>query len=80
MFYLYLVYGAVFVTAGVLLGFQARLPSIVPGRALGNRRSVGNAVDQAVATLAAKGMPDEVLPRCLTRTGVDAYQVTLGAS
>jgi hypothetical protein len=46
-------------------------------RALGNGSSVGNAVDQAVAVLAAKGMPDEVMPRCLTRDGVDKYQVTL---
>jgi hypothetical protein len=35
MFYLYLIYGAVFFATGVLLGFQARLPpSIVPSRAL----------------------------------------------
>jgi len=48
-------------------------------RALGNRRSVGNAVDQAIATLAAKQLPDEHLPRCRTRDGVDAYQTLLGA-
>ena len=35
MFYLYLIYGAVFFAMGVLLGFQARLPpSVVPRRAL----------------------------------------------
>lgn len=35
MVYLYFIYGAVFFTAGVLLGFQARLPpSILPRRAL----------------------------------------------
>jgi signal transduction histidine kinase len=35
MLYLYLVYGAVFFATGVLLGFQARLPSsVVPSRAL----------------------------------------------
>src|SRR3954466_14244168 len=35
MFYLYLVYGAVFVATGVLLAFQSRLPpSVVPSRAL----------------------------------------------
>jgi signal transduction histidine kinase len=35
MFYLYLVYGAVFFATGVLLGFQSRLPpSVVPSRAL----------------------------------------------
>jgi WD40 repeat protein len=48
-------------------------------RALGNRRSVGNAVDQAVATLAAKQLPDEHLPRYRTRDGVDAYGLVLGA-
>jgi signal transduction histidine kinase len=36
MFYLYLIYGAVFFATGVLLGFQGRLPpSVVPSRALG---------------------------------------------
>src|SRR4029079_19150500 len=35
--------------------------------ALGNRRSVGNAVAQGIAALAAKRLPDEVLPRCVTR-------------
>ena len=45
--------------------------------ALGNRRSIGNAVAQGVAALAAKQLPDEVLPRCLTRDGVDAHQVFL---
>jgi hypothetical protein len=45
--------------------------------ALGNRRSIGNAVDQGVAALAAKQMPDEVLPRCVTRDGVDQYHVVL---
>jgi len=45
--------------------------------ALGNRRSVGNAVAQAVAALAAKQLPDEHVPRCLTRDGVDAQQVVL---
>lgn len=48
--------------------------------ALGNRRSVGNAVDQAVAALAAKQMPDELLPRCMTRDGVDAHRVFLEPS
>jgi hypothetical protein len=45
--------------------------------ALGNRWSVGNAVEHAVATLAGKGMPDEVMPCCVTRDGVDAKQVFL---
>ncbi|HEX2687179.1 MAG TPA: CHAT domain-containing protein [Kofleriaceae bacterium] len=47
-------------------------------RALGDRRSVANAVEHAVATLAAKQHLDEHLPRCRTREGVDAHQVVLG--
>lgn len=46
-------------------------------RALGHRRSVGNAVEQAVATLAAKQPPDEHLPMCCTRDGVSADEITL---
>lgn len=45
--------------------------------ALGNRRSVGNAVAQGIATLAAKQLPDEVLPRCLTRDGINAHRIVL---
>jgi hypothetical protein len=47
--------------------------------ALANRRSVGNAVEQGVAMLAVKNLPDEVLPRFVTRDGVDAYDVFLPA-
>jgi len=46
-------------------------------RALGNRRSISNAVEQAVATLAAKQLPHEHLPRCRTRKGVNAKQLLL---
>jgi hypothetical protein len=46
-------------------------------RALGNGRSVGNAVEQAVATLAAKQLPDEHLPMCRTRAGIRADQLFL---
>ena len=45
--------------------------------ALGNRRSIGNAVAQGIATLAAKQLPDEILPRCVTRDGIDAHRVVL---
>ncbi|HEX7839686.1 MAG TPA: TIR domain-containing protein [Kofleriaceae bacterium] len=45
--------------------------------ALGNRRSVGNAVAQGVAALAAKQLPDELLPCCATRNGVEASKVFL---
>lgn len=47
-------------------------------RAFGNRLSVGQAVAHGVAMLAAKQLPDEVLPRCRTRDGIDADQVLLG--
>lgn len=47
-------------------------------RALGHRNSVGNAVDQGVAILAAKQLPEEALPRCRTRAGVDAHGLVLG--
>lgn len=63
--------------AGAIDDGAARSFAVGFYRALGNRRSVGNAFDQAVATLAAKGMRDEELPRCLTRDGVDAHQLTL---
>jgi len=46
-------------------------------RALGNCRSVDNAVAQAIATLAAKQLPDEHLPICRTRDGISADQIFL---
>jgi hypothetical protein len=46
-------------------------------RALGNRRSIGNAIAQAIATLAAKQLPGEHVPVCRTRNGVDADQFFL---
>ena len=47
--------------------------------AIGNRRSIGNAVAQGIAALAAKQLPDEALPRCLTRPDVNAYELVLGS-
>jgi AAA ATPase domain/CHAT domain len=46
-------------------------------RALGYRFSVGNAVEHAVATLAAKQLPDESVPRVRTRNWADADQIRL---
>jgi hypothetical protein len=63
--------------AGSIRDDAARSFAVGFYRALGSHRSVGNAVDQAVATLAAKGMPDEVLPRCRARDGVDPYRLVL---
>lgn len=45
--------------------------------ALASGRSVGNAVAHGVAALAAKQLPDEVMPRCLTRDGLDPERVFL---
>ena len=46
-------------------------------RALGHRFSVGNAVEHAVATLAAKQLPDESVPRCRTHNWSDAHEILL---
>jgi len=46
-------------------------------RALAFRCSVGDALDHAKATLAAKNLPDEHAPRCRTRPMVDAHQMFL---
>jgi CHAT domain-containing protein len=46
-------------------------------RALGYRRSVSNAVAQAVATLAAKQLLGQHLPVCRTRDGVSADHLDL---
>jgi hypothetical protein len=45
--------------------------------ALGNRRSIGNAVAQGTAALVAKQLSDQKQPRCVTRDGVDARRVLL---
>jgi hypothetical protein len=46
-------------------------------RALGNWCSIGNAIAQAIATLAAKRFPDEHVPICRTRDGVNADHLFL---
>ena len=65
---------------GAIEDTSARSFAVAFYRALGNRRSVKNAVDHAVATLAAKQLPDEHLPRCQTRDGVDPDQLVLGCA
>ena len=57
---------------------DARAFSVAFYRALGNRRSVGNAVAQAVATLEAKQLPN-AQPVCRTRDDVRADQLFLHA-
>jgi hypothetical protein len=57
----------------------ARSFAVALYRALGNRRSVADALQHAVATLAAKQLPDEIFPRCRTRDGIHADQIVLSA-
>lgn len=45
--------------------------------AVASRRSVGNAVEHGIAALAARQLPDEVMPRCLTRSGIEPENVLL---
>jgi pSer/pThr/pTyr-binding forkhead associated (FHA) protein len=63
--------------AGTLDDEAARSFAVGLYRALGHRRSVGNAFEQAVATLAGKALPGQAIPRCRTRDGVDAGNVFL---
>jgi len=65
---------------GAIGDYAARAFAIRFYGALGNRRSIGNAVAQGIAALAAKQLPDEALPRCVTRDGIDANQVILDPS
>jgi CHAT domain len=62
---------------GAIGDLAARAFAVSFYRALGYRRSVGNAVAQAVATLAAKQFPDQRLPVCVTRKGVSADKLIL---
>jgi hypothetical protein len=47
-------------------------------RALGHRKSVGNAFLQAVATLDVKRLPEKPVMKCYTKQGIDASQLYLG--
>ena len=54
---------------------SARSFAVAFYRALANRRSVANAVEQAVATLAAKSLAGVTQPRCHTRDGIDPGRI-----
>jgi hypothetical protein len=62
---------------GAICDDAARSFAVAFYRALGNRRSVGNAVEQAVAILAVKQLPAAHLPRCRTRKGINAAEILL---
>jgi hypothetical protein len=61
---------------GAIADVAARSFAVAFYRALGNRRSIGNAVAQSLATLAAKNQ-DDVKPICTTREGLVADKVFL---
>jgi hypothetical protein len=63
--------------AGAIGDETARAFAVGFYRALGHRRSIGNAVAQAIATLAAQQLPDEHLPVCRTRDGISADRLVL---
>ena len=63
--------------SGALRDTAALTVSMALYRALGNLRSVGNAVAQAIAVLAAKRLPDEGLLVCRTRDGISANNIFL---
>jgi hypothetical protein len=65
--------------AGAIQDDAARSFAVGFYRALGHRRSVGNAMDHAVATMETDRVhvPDEGVPRCRTRNWVDAHQIFL---
>jgi hypothetical protein len=65
---------------GAISATTARSFAVAFYRALGNRRSVGNAVEQARAVFAAGQLPEEQLPCCTTRGGLDAAQIFLSES
>lgn len=62
---------------GAIGDLAARVFAVRLYGAIGNRRSVGNAFSQGVAALAAMQLPEELMPRCLTRDGVDPHGVVL---
>lgn len=63
--------GCVIGMKGTISDDAARAFAIGFYRALGHRRSVRNAYEQAEATLAGKGLSAQAEPRCLVRPGVD---------
>ncbi|MEO7734153.1 MAG: CHAT domain-containing protein [Kofleriaceae bacterium] len=65
---------------GPISDTAARSFAVAFYRALGHQRSVGHAVEHAVATLAAKQFPDEQVLRCWTRDGLDANQIVFHGS
>lgn len=65
---------------GTITDDAARTFAVGFYRALGYRRSVGNAYAQAEATLAGKGLTASAEPRCLVRSGVDVDMLVIGGA
>ncbi|HWO24163.1 MAG TPA: CHAT domain-containing protein, partial [Kofleriaceae bacterium] len=77
---LYTVVDCVVGMRGAIRDEAARSFAVSFYRALGHRCSVGAAVGQAVAVLAALHVSDEHLPVCRTRVGDDASQIFLSSA
>jgi hypothetical protein len=63
--------------SGTISDEAARAFAVGFYRALGHRRSVGDAYEHALATLEGKGLGAEAQPRCVARAGVDVGALTL---
>lgn len=62
---------------GAISDAAARVFAVGLYRALGNLRSIGNAVEQAIAAMTAYRLSDAALPACRVRPGVDAMRAVL---
>jgi hypothetical protein len=62
---------------GTISNDAARAFAVGFYRALGHRRPVGNAYEQAEATLAGKGLTASTEPRCLARAGIDVKTLVI---
>lgn len=65
--------------AGTISDDDARTFAVGFYRALGYGRTVGNAYQQALATLAGKNLPGQAQPRCLVRPDVDLGALRFGS-
>ena len=63
--------------SGPIHDHDARCFTVGFYRALGNRRSVGQALEHAVATLEAQQLANQGRPRLRTRAGIDPNRLVL---
>lgn len=71
---------AVIAMDGAIGDDAARMFAAMFYGALGSRASIGSAFAQGIGKLAAKRLPDEMFPRCVTRDGVDPREIFLSTT